>query len=63
VKLRKFVASWPDAAATATARQTLDASSDQGRLAAQQLRMMRKRWEGTPAAGFFDAAITRLEQP
>jgi hypothetical protein len=131
VKLRKFVTTWPDAAATVTVRQTLDAWSDeawaelglslperttpqqraalagkcrkfvadwpgssgeraalallgtlgqaklddalarlpanltpdQGRLAAQQLRMMRKRWEATPAAGFFDAAITRLEQP
>jgi hypothetical protein len=47
----------------ALARLPANLTPDQGRLAAQQLRMMRKRWEGTPAAGFFDAAITRLEQP
>jgi dienelactone hydrolase len=47
----------------ALARLPANLTPDQRWLAAQQLRMMRKRWEGTPVAGFFDAAITRLERP
>lgn len=47
----------------ALARLPEAATADQRRAAAQQLRMLQKRWEGTPAADHFAAAITRLEQP